>query len=185
MHTANNPQSDNVVHTAYDPTSWNIVAEAVSEHPDIVATIVYAEIAQKGSIRPSNVPTLHHIAGKRSDNPKISDQLKEYHYPFVDSYTFATPFQSSFHYTTEALSHTRNLTHLKPRMDGPYFDLEAIWDEHCYYEFTDRSVEHTMSTMVAEPYVNHVPTVRRVRDPDYESNLTYACSSQVVSVRVR
>jgi hypothetical protein len=70
-------------------------------------------------------------------------------------------------------------------MDGPYFDLEAIWDEHCYYEFTDRSVEHTMSTMVAEPYVNHVPTVRRVRDPDYESNLTYACSSQVVSVRVR
>ena len=37
--------------------------------------------------------------------------------------------------------------------------MEAIWDEHTYYEFADRSVEHTMSTMVQEPYVNHVPTV--------------------------
>lgn len=44
-------------------------------------------------------------------------------------------------------------------MNGPYFDLEAIWDEHTYYEFADRSVEHTMSTMVDQPYVNHVPTV--------------------------
>jgi carboxymethylenebutenolidase len=44
-------------------------------------------------------------------------------------------------------------------MNGPYFDLERIWDEHTYYEFTDRSVEHTMSTMVDQPYVNHVPTV--------------------------
>jgi carboxymethylenebutenolidase len=44
-------------------------------------------------------------------------------------------------------------------MGGPYFDLEEIWEEHTYYEFADRSVEHTMSTMVQEPYVNHVPTV--------------------------
>ncbi|KAH7080400.1 hypothetical protein BKA63DRAFT_437509 [Paraphoma chrysanthemicola] len=144
---------------AYNPASWNIVAETVNAHPEIVSTIVYADITQKGSIRPSNVPTLHHIAGKRSDNPKRSDLLTEYHYPGIESHTFATPFQTSFHYTTEALSHTRNLTHLKPRMNGPYFDLEVIWDEHCYYEFADRSVEHTMSTMVAEPYVNHVPTL--------------------------
>jgi carboxymethylenebutenolidase len=47
--------------------------------------------------------------------------------------------------------------------------LEEIWEEHTYYEFADRSVEHTMSTMVQEPYVNHVPTVsvqssRAIRD---------------------
>lgn len=47
-------------------------------------------------------------------------------------------------------------------MNGPYFDLEDIWDEHTYYEFADRSVEHTMSTMVQEPYVNHVPTVSAI-----------------------
>lgn len=44
-------------------------------------------------------------------------------------------------------------------MKGPYFDLEAIWDEHTYYEFDNRSVECTMGTMVQEPYVNHIPTV--------------------------
>lgn len=44
-------------------------------------------------------------------------------------------------------------------MNGPYFDLETIWDEHTYFEFENRSVEWTMSTMVQEPYVNHIPTV--------------------------
>ncbi|KAF2032557.1 hypothetical protein EK21DRAFT_98938 [Setomelanomma holmii] len=144
---------------AYEPISWNNVADAVNQHPEIVAAIIYADVAQKDSLKASNVPTLHHTAGKRSDNPRRSDDLTGYHYPGVDSHKFATPFQSAFHYTTEALSHTRNLTHLKLRMNGPYFDLEVIWDEHCYYEFADRSVEHTMSTMVAQPYVNHVPTL--------------------------
>ena len=69
------------------------------------------------------------------------------------------PFQEHFHYITESVSYTRNLSFLKPRLGGPYFDLETIWEEHCYYEFADRSVEHTMSTMVQEPYVNHIPTV--------------------------
>lgn len=77
----------------------------------------------------------------------------------MKSHLFATPFHNEFHYITESVSHTRNLQFLKPRTDGPYFDLETIWDEHTYYEFADRSVEHTMSTMVQEPYVNHVPTV--------------------------
>lgn len=85
--------------------------------------------------------------------------MKKYYYPNVTSSKFATPFQDSFHYNTEAISHTRNLTLFKKEMDGPYFDLETIWEEHTYYEFADRSVEHTMSTMVQEPYVNHVPTV--------------------------
>ncbi|KAL2156777.1 hypothetical protein VTH82DRAFT_1523 [Thermothelomyces myriococcoides] len=44
-------------------------------------------------------------------------------------------------------------------MGGPYFDLEAIWDEHTRYEFADRSVEKTVATMVDQPYVNHVPTM--------------------------
>ena len=69
------------------------------------------------------------------------------------------PFQPGFHYATEAVSHTRSLSFLKPRLHGPYFDLELLWDEHTYYEFADRSVAHTMSTMVQEPYVNHVPTL--------------------------
>ena len=56
-------------------------------------------------------------------------------------------------------AHTRSLVFLKPLLGGPFFDLEAIWDEHTRFEFENRSVEHTMSTMVQQPYVNNVPTL--------------------------
>jgi carboxymethylenebutenolidase len=38
-------------------------------------------------------------------------------------------------------------------------DLVALWEEHCRFEFETRDVDATMATMVAEPYVNHVPTM--------------------------
>ena len=39
------------------------------------------------------------------------------------------------------------------------YDLEALWEEHCRYEFETRDVDATMATMVDEPYVNHIPTM--------------------------
>ncbi len=42
---------------------------------------------------------------------------------------------------------------------GPVYDLVALWEQHCYYEFAARNVSDTMATMVAEPYVNHLPTM--------------------------
>lgn len=41
----------------------------------------------------------------------------------------------------------------------PPYDLAALWDKHCEYEFVSRDVPATMSTMVSEPYVNHIPTM--------------------------
>jgi carboxymethylenebutenolidase len=38
-------------------------------------------------------------------------------------------------------------------------DLEAVWEAHCRHEFETRDLEATMATMVAEPYVNHIPTM--------------------------
>ena len=38
-------------------------------------------------------------------------------------------------------------------------DLVALWEEHTRFEFGERDVDATMATMVAEPYVNHVPTM--------------------------
>jgi carboxymethylenebutenolidase len=45
------------------------------------------------------------------------------------------------------------------RVMGPHLDLSALWDKHCEYEFGLRDVPKTMATMVAEPYVNHIPTM--------------------------
>lgn len=38
-------------------------------------------------------------------------------------------------------------------------DLSALWERHCECEFTLKDVAATMDTMVAEPYVNHIPTL--------------------------
>jgi carboxymethylenebutenolidase len=38
-------------------------------------------------------------------------------------------------------------------------DLVPLWEAHCRYEFETRDVDATMATMVAEPYVNHIPTM--------------------------
>jgi carboxymethylenebutenolidase len=39
------------------------------------------------------------------------------------------------------------------------YDLAALWDAHTKAEFEARDVDATMATMVAEPYVNHIPTM--------------------------
>lgn len=41
----------------------------------------------------------------------------------------------------------------------PDHDLVALWEAHCRHEFETRDVDATMATMVASPYVNHVPTM--------------------------
>ncbi|KAF9878296.1 lea domain protein [Colletotrichum karsti] len=144
---------------AYEPVMWNSVASHVSSIPQVVGAVVYANISDKSSLAPSPVPVAFHFAGKSVGEIERTSTRMEYYYPGALSYKFATPFQEHFHYNTESLSHTRNLTLLKGQMKSPIFDLESIWDEHTWYEFADRSVEHTMSTMVQEPYVNHIPTL--------------------------
>ena len=39
------------------------------------------------------------------------------------------------------------------------YDIVSVWEAHLQYEFETRDVDATMATMVAEPYVNHVPTM--------------------------
>lgn len=41
----------------------------------------------------------------------------------------------------------------------PAYDLVALWEAHCRYEFETPDVDATMSTMVTQPYVNHIPTM--------------------------
>ncbi|KAF2682617.1 hypothetical protein K458DRAFT_306646 [Lentithecium fluviatile CBS 122367] len=123
-------------------------------------------------------PQLLHIAGpeekqRRTSAPLVPDPesssadqkppqgpVKTYRYPTAkkDS-AWILPADESYHAPSASLAHTRSLSFLKPLLHGPYFDLEAIWDEHCRYEFADRSVAKTMATMVAQPYVNHIPTM--------------------------
>jgi len=72
------------------------------------------------------------------------------------------PSDDNYHKQSAGIAHTRTLSFLKPLLNGPYFDLEAVWEEHTRYEFGERDVDKTMATMVDEPYVNHIPTMTYV-----------------------
>ncbi|KAJ6516311.1 NTF2-like protein [Mycena sanguinolenta] len=75
------------------------------------------------------------------------------------SSAFVLPQTVDFHTAAASIAHRKAAVHFKKYLSGPFFDLEAIWEEHTYFEFEVRSVAKTMGTMVAEPYVNHVPTL--------------------------
>ncbi|RXW25752.1 hypothetical protein EST38_g83 [Candolleomyces aberdarensis] len=108
----------------------------------------------------SNIPLLLHTpeSGLKSTSPSAT----HHSYP-VASPSFVLPSSGDYEPGSAALAQSRSLVFLRNHLGGPHFDLEAIWNEHCYFEFEDRSVAKTMATMVEEPYVNHIPTVSAIQ----------------------
>lgn len=80
-----------------------------------------------------------------------------YVYPGVD-HAFARPQGEHFNKPAALLAHERTIAALR-RTIGPDYNLSALWEEHIRHEFDTRDVPATMATMVAEPYVNHIPTM--------------------------
>ena len=59
---------------------------------------------------------------------------------------------------TAALVYPRLLALLRRTM-GPHYDLDDLWEQHLACEFVTKDPDANMRTMVAHPYVNHVPTM--------------------------
>jgi carboxymethylenebutenolidase len=80
-----------------------------------------------------------------------------YVYPGVD-HAFARVGGIHFDKSATMMAHGRTIAALKATI-GPAFNLSFLWEEHVRHEFEARNVPDTMATMVAEPYVNHIPTL--------------------------
>jgi len=80
-----------------------------------------------------------------------------YVYPGMD-HAFVRAGGEHFDKASALMAHQRSIAALRAEM-GPHYDFSALWDKHCEYEFATRDVDATMATMVAEPYVNHIPTM--------------------------
>lgn len=78
-------------------------------------------------------------------------------YPGAD-HGFSARGRAAYDKPAAGMAHSRSIALFRRTM-GPHYDLSALWDMHCYYEFATRDVPATMGTMVAEPYVNHIPTM--------------------------
>jgi carboxymethylenebutenolidase len=109
-------------------------------------------------------PMVFHFAERGAHDPRDVEaalagkpNIERYVYPgasdgFIES--------SSEHFDKPAalMAYSRTLAMLR-KVLGPLFDLNALWEQHCYFEFATRDVDAVMPTMIAEPYVNHVPTM--------------------------
>src|SRR5437764_14935793 len=45
------------------------------------------------------------------------------------------------------------------KQNGAASDLERLWEEHIRHEFSTRSTDDTLETMVEDAYVDHVPVL--------------------------
>ncbi|KAH6665667.1 carboxymethylenebutenolidase [Halenospora varia] len=150
---------DAIAIVVYEPICWNTIAPVLSSNSKIIAAVAYGSYSSGPTLVQSTIPCLQHLAGTRSNEPKAVEKNTIHAYAKTQSPIFACPGHGGFHAASDSISHTRNLAFLKKHLGGPFFDLEAIWDEHTAFEFGDRSVAKTMETMVTEPYVNHIPTM--------------------------
>jgi carboxymethylenebutenolidase len=84
-------------------------------------------------------------------------EIEIYLYPGVD-HGFNRKTGPHYDKPAAMMAHSRSIALLRKAM-GPHYDLSALWDKHTMYEFGTRDVAATMRTMVASPYVNHIPTM--------------------------
>jgi carboxymethylenebutenolidase len=113
-------------------------------------------------------PMAFHFAGNDALCPKPTREaiqsvlsthaaIEQYVYQDCD-HAFATPERVHFDKPAATMAYSRTIALLRKVM-GPVYDLNTLWDLHCYYEFATRDVDAILPTMVTEPYVNHVPTM--------------------------
>lgn len=90
-----------------------------------------------------------HLAG--------SPDARVHRYPDAD-HAFAREGSPLYRKPAALVSYERTIAFLHEYI-GPRHDLSALWDRHTELEFEVRDAAETMRTMVAEPYVNHIPTL--------------------------
>ena len=147
------------------------LAYLVAARTDVDCAVSYygvgieADLAEAGNIK---VPMVFHFAELDRFAPaEAREQIKaafkgrpdveSYLYPGCD-HAFAAPERTSFNKPATLMAHSRSIA-LFRKVLGPHYDLSTLWDRHTELEFATRSAEETMTTMVAEPYVNHIPTM--------------------------
>ncbi|HEX7053190.1 MAG TPA: dienelactone hydrolase family protein [Burkholderiales bacterium] len=117
--------------------------------------------------RPGIATVIHHAQRHAALSPAALQPIAEaiaarqdaqlYVYPDVEP-GFVAAASPAYCKPAADMAYTRTLAVLR-KVLGPHFDLSALWERHRACEFEIRDADATMRTMVAEPYVNHVPTM--------------------------
>jgi carboxymethylenebutenolidase len=126
----------------------------LDKHVDLITNLpcpMAFHIAENDALCPP--PARAAVLAAIAQNSKI----EQYVYPGCD-HAFATPGRDSYDKPAAMMAYSRTLALLR-KVIGPIYDQNSLWEAHCYHEFVSRDVDAIMPTMVAQPYVNHVPTM--------------------------
>ncbi len=134
----------------------SLVAITMAKHPSIKCIVCY---------EPPHIDIVTSICDVivHSSDPEIfshlegQSNLKVFSYPDVSN-DFFSPTSASYNKPATLIAYSKTLEAIRKKI-GPIYDLTALWELHTQYEFGERNVDATMSTMVDEPYVNHIPTM--------------------------
>ncbi|GJJ12988.1 hypothetical protein Clacol_007235 [Clathrus columnatus] len=128
----------------YDGERLPVVLEAIAKQQHITCLVSYGTPCDLEC----PVPLLSHIPNTALVPATNNHQsYTRYTYPTSGRF-FVLPQCEDYHAGSAGVSHSRSLVFLRKHIGGPHFDLEAIWDEHTYFEFEIRSVAKTMGTMM-------------------------------------
>ena len=126
-----------------------------SAQPHCCALIAYyptAIVNPKVKFPPS-LRTTTHLAASQNFAPAFPSYTYENVAP-----GFAERDLEEYERVPASLAWTRTLGILRAAFNIAV-DLERVWEEHVELEFATKDAAATMRTMVAEPYVNHIPTL--------------------------
>lgn len=143
---------------AYGDAASLALDVAIRPMPKLAALIAYypPQMPRTSTGWPQTLPIQIHFASSQ----KFGTTLPSFKYEDTEE-GFAEHDLDEYDKTAATLAWSRTLTVLR-RAFGmeDQWDLEAIWDNHTKLEFDTRDASATMKTMVKEPYVNHIPTVK-------------------------
>jgi carboxymethylenebutenolidase len=110
-------------------------------------------------------PVAIHIAGVERAVEDAAARLRSAERPRLRVHEYPDCREGFFHPDSadhdrhaRTVAHTRSLAILRPTL-GPHYDFSTLLQEHLRHEFVTHDPDATMETMVAQPYVNHVPTL--------------------------
>ncbi|MBY0523536.1 MAG: dienelactone hydrolase family protein [Gemmataceae bacterium] len=126
----------------------------IDQHLGEAGKIACPLLLHFGSMDPLNPPDkVEKIRSAFTARPEVGIHV----YTGAD-HGFYMPERASYHRPSAWMAHSRTIALLRGVM-GPHYDLNALWEKHCEYEFATRDADATMKTMVPEPYVNHIPVM--------------------------
>lgn len=140
---------------AYGEAASVVLDVAVMPVPKLCALVAY--YPEKVPAPSAGFPTSHNVAIHFAGPPSSTPSCRCYSYPDVEA-GFAEEDLEQYDKVSASLAWSRSLGVLRKGFEIEV-DLEKIWDDHVALEFVTKDADATMSTMVAQPYVNHIPTM--------------------------